>query len=205
MRRARQIVRTKIETERLLRRNEEKESRRYQAELWQAARPNLQKSIASINASIDLRWLRDFHARMKLAGESEIVMVIDNRLKELEEINFRKSVAGSSVGLKLADRVQESLRVYEALASRERGRTFRASRTRQMITRYGERETVRRVVTNQETSNGLETLARYDRLDLSYEQIILDFHGEFDVGLRAKARENLARLSEQAQQTRTAR
>ena len=40
---------------------------------------------------------------------------------------------------------------------------------------------------------GLELLAKHGRLDCAYEQIILDFPGEFDAGLIAKARENLAR------------
>ena len=63
-----------------------------------------------------------------------------------------------------------------------------------MIKRWGEKEAVRRTVTNLDMSNGLELLAKYDRLDCAYEQIILDFPDEFDAELIAKARANLSRL-----------
>ena len=63
-----------------------------------------------------------------------------------------------------------------------------------MIKRWGEKEAVRRTVTNMTMSTGLELLAKYDRLDCAYEQIILDFPDAFDPALITKARENLARL-----------
>jgi hypothetical protein len=63
-----------------------------------------------------------------------------------------------------------------------------------MIKRWGEKEAVRRTVTNLDMSNGLELLVMYGRIDCSYEQIILDFPHEFDAALRAKARTNLANL-----------
>lgn len=53
---------------------------------------------------------------------------------------------------------------------------------------------MRRTVANLDMSTGLELLAKYDRLDCAYEQIILDFPAEFDEALLKKARENLARL-----------
>jgi hypothetical protein len=43
-------------------------------------------------------------------------------------------------------------------------------------------------------STGLELLAKYGRLDCAYEQIILNFSGEFSTSVIGKARENLARL-----------
>ena len=63
-----------------------------------------------------------------------------------------------------------------------------------MIARWGEKEAVRRTVTNLTMSTGLELLSRYGRLDCAYEQIILDFPNEFGAPVIAKARENLARL-----------
>jgi len=65
-----------------------------------------------------------------------------------------------------------------------------------MIKRWGEKEVVRRTVTNLKMSAGLELLAKYGRLDCAYEQIILDFPDEFDdARLITKARENLIRSS----------
>jgi hypothetical protein len=63
-----------------------------------------------------------------------------------------------------------------------------------MTERWGEKEAVRRTVTNLTMSTGLELLAKYGRLDCAYEQVILDFTDEFDAVTIAKARANLARL-----------
>ena len=62
-----------------------------------------------------------------------------------------------------------------------------------MIARWGEKDAVRRTARNLKMSPGLELMAKHGRLDCAYEQIILDFPGEFDAALIAKARENLAR------------
>jgi hypothetical protein len=71
-----------------------------------------------------------------------------------------------------------------------------------MIERWGEKEAVRRLVTTHDKSTGLDLLNKMERLDCAFEQIILDFAGEYDNDpqLLAKARANLARLetSEQA-------
>lgn len=63
-----------------------------------------------------------------------------------------------------------------------------------MIKRWGEKEAVKRTVMNLTMSTGLELLAKYDRLDCAYEQIILDFPDQFEAVVIAKARANLARL-----------
>jgi hypothetical protein len=163
--------------------------------LREAARPNTGKAIASINASKDEVWLRGFRARMIAVGESEIVAAIDNRLAELDEMRFRSGIGTRpTVGLTLAERVRESVRVVEAFLARKYGKNIRVSRTNTLIKRWGEKEAVRRTVATHDMSTGLELLAKYDRLDCSYEQIILDFAHEFDEALMAKARANLSRL-----------
>lgn len=197
---SRKEARRKEKQNRLLEIKATKEAQVYEEELRAVARPNTEKSISSINGSTDMQWLRGFRDRMKPVGEDEIVGAIDKRLKELEEINFQNQIPTKNVELSLVDRVQNSLRVYELLRTRERRRTYRANRTRQMIERLGEKETVTRIVTNLKTSIALETFTRYDRLDLSYEQIILDFPTEFDAALRTKARANLADASRRGEQ-----
>jgi hypothetical protein len=159
-----------------------------------AARPNLEVAIDSIEASKDREWLQGFRARMIPAGESEIVAAIDKRLSELDELAFRRSIDSITKGLTLIERVREAVRVYEAFLARKHGKNIRASRTNAMIKRWGEKEAVIRTVTNMDMSNGLELLARYGRLDCSYEQIILDFPHEFEESLQMKARANLSTL-----------
>jgi hypothetical protein len=88
------------------------------------------------------------------------------------------------------------VRVYEeCLAYKHCGKRIQASRTRQAIKRWGEKEAARRAVMNRTTSPGLGLLAKYGRLAWTYEQIILDFPGEFDAVVIGKAREILASLS----------
>jgi len=159
-----------------------------------AARPDTDIAVASISASKDKGWLRGFRARMEPRGELQIVAAIDNRLAELDEMEFRSRIGSATVGLTLVERVRETVRVYEEFLARKHGKNIRASRTNAMIKRWGEKEAVRRTVTNLDMSNGLELLAQYGRLDCSYEQIILDFPREFDQTLREKARANLRRL-----------
>jgi hypothetical protein len=97
--------------------------------------------------------------------------------------------------LTIAERVQEAVRVYEEfLAYKHGGKRISAARTRTMIKRWGEKEAVRRTVTNLKMSIGLDLLSKYGRLDCAYEQIILDFPDQFDATVSAKAQENLARL-----------
>src|SRR5579863_1995098 len=138
----------------------EKEVRLHQQALSEAARPNIEVATASINESTDEKWLRGFRTRMAPAGEAEIVAAIDSRLAELDEMRFRSKIRAVGSGLDLRERVQESLRVYEAFLARKHGRNVPASRTRTMIQRWGEKEAVRRTVTNLDMSTGLELLAK---------------------------------------------
>ena len=156
------------------------------------------KAIASIMRSSDKEWLRTFRARMIDAAAPEIVAAIDERLRQLGEVALRGRIGRPLTDMTLVERVREAVRVYEEfLAVKHEGKRIRASRTNKMIKDWGEKEAVRRTVTNLKMSNGLELLAKYGRLDCAYEQIILDFPDDFDAALIAKARENLARLPTQ--------
>ncbi len=152
-------------------------------------------AIASIMKSYDKDWLRGFRARMVTVDAPEIVAAIDERLGQLGEQALRGAIGGLLADLTLAERVHEAVRVYEEfLAYKHGGKRITASRTKTMIKRWGEKEAVRRTVTNLTMSTGLELLSKYDRLDCAYEQIILDFPDQFDATVITKAQENLARL-----------
>jgi hypothetical protein len=155
-------------------------------------KPNPAIAIPSIMRSHDKAWLTGFRARILHAGVPEVVAAIDKLLGELRESSLRTAIVKPLGTLTLIERVEEAVRVCEEfLAHRHHGRRTPASRTRAMIKRWGHKEAVRRTVTNMNMSSGLELLVKYDRLD--YEQIIFDFLDEFDAGLAAKARGNLAR------------
>jgi hypothetical protein len=157
---------------------------------------NPKAAIQSITSSHDKSWLVGFRTKILDADASEIVAAIDKRLTELGENDLRLAIRKPLTGLTLVERVHEAIRVYEQfLAHKHAGKRIAASRTRAMIKRWGEKEAVQRTVTNMTMSNGLELLAKYDRLDCAYEQIIIDFPGEFNPVVIAKAHANLARLS----------
>jgi hypothetical protein len=158
-------------------------------------KPDPAVAIPSIMRSRDKAWLTGFRARILHAGVPEIVRAIDNRLGELEESSLRVAIGKPLLNLTLVERVHEAVRVYEEfLVHKHGGKHVRASRTKKMIKDWGEKEAVRRTVTNMSMSSGLELLAKYGRLDCAYEQIILDFPEEFEPAVVAKARANLSRL-----------
>ena len=165
-------------------------------------KPDPAVAIPSIMRSRDRDWLTGFRARILHADVPEIVAAIDKRLGELGESGLRAAIGRPLLNLTLVERVHEAVRVYEEfLVHKHGGKRVRASRTRKMIKDWGEKEAVRRTVTNMSMSSGLELLAKYGRLDSAYEQIILDFPEEFDAALIGKARENLSRLSAAEERT----
>ena len=158
-------------------------------------KPNPVIAIPMIMSSNDKGYLARFRAQILDVDVPEIVAALDKRLLELGEVDLRSAIRKPLGDLTLIERVHEAVRVYEQfLAHKHGGKRIAASRTRTMIKRWGEKEAVRRTVTNMTMSTGLELLAKYNRLDCAYEQIILDFPNEFEAPLVAKASENLARL-----------
>jgi hypothetical protein len=151
-------------------------------------------AIASIKKSTDKQWLQGFRLRMVAEDVSEIVIAIDERLRELGQVGLREAIGGPIADLTLVERVREAVRVYEQFLAYKHGKRVPAGRTRQMIKKWGEIEAVRRTVRNLSMSNGLELLAQYGRLDCAYEQIIIDHPTEFEPSLIAKAKKNLAGL-----------
>ena len=121
---------------------------------------------------------------MVMSNMAEIVFAIDERLNQLDEQALRGVIGRPLDDLTLAERVNETVRVYEEfLAYKHGGKRIPANRTKAMIKRWGEKETVRHTVTNLTTLTGLELLSKYSRLDRAYEQIILDFADQFDAVL----------------------
>ena len=157
--------------------------------------PNPSVAIASVMKSNDTKWLVGFRASMVTAKAPRIAAAVDERLSQLGEQALRTAIGETPTGLSLDERVHEATRVYgEFLAYKHGGTRVDASKIKAMIARWGEKEAVSRTVTKLTMSTGLELFAKYDRLDCAYEQIVLDFPGEYDAALVDKARENLARL-----------
>jgi hypothetical protein len=158
--------------------------------------PNQQMAIASAMRMTNRSELIEFRAKMGAAGATEVVAAIDRRLDELATEALRQTIGPLPANLSVIERVHEAVRVLEALRKHNNGGRARpASRTRGMIKRLGEVGAVKRLVMTHKTSQGLEDLAVYGRLDCAFEQIILDFPDAFDDAAVAKALANLARFA----------
>jgi hypothetical protein len=158
--------------------------------------PNPVVAITSIMKSSDTAWLTSFRASMVTAKAPRIAAAVDDRLNELRDLALRGAIGEPLTDLTLEERVHESSRVYGAfVAHKQGGNRVDAAKIQAMVARWGEKEAVGRTVTKLAMSTGLELLLKYGRPDCAYEQIVLDFPGEYDAALVAKARENLARAS----------
>jgi hypothetical protein len=154
------------------------------------------KAIAWAMAATDRSKLQQFREKMVAAGATEVVTAIDRRLDELAMEALRRTIGPLPANLGVVERVHEAVRVLEALRKHNNGGRARpASRTRGMIKRHGEIGAVKQLVMTHKTSQGLEDLAAFGRLDCAFEQIILEFPEAFDDAAAAKARANLARLA----------
>lgn len=133
---------------------------------------------------MDLKVIARLAQKAAKAGELEITIATARRaatpeqlaeLKIIERKNlYRLAVARREGTSDFEGRVQEALRVVEALYSMKNGKPTRASRSRQSIARHGTAEALRRIIAKRD-SPGLRVLADNDRLDCAFEQVALDF------------------------------
>ena len=157
-------------------------------------RPNdPSRTIELIGRSEDKEWLVRFRHNMVKENALDIVAALDRRLVALSEEALRLSVGSSRSSLSLADRVEEALRVYELfLVHKHAGKRIRAGYSRRMITVLGPKGAVERTVMKSASSTGFDLLRQFNRLDCSYEQIVIDFPDEFGPEVVLKAQHNLA-------------
>jgi hypothetical protein len=155
------------------------------------------KALATIKASTDPNQLTAFRDKLTKANEAslmELISAIEDRLATLREEKIRRVLAATgATGNRNAVE-----RAHLAIATLEELRGTPANRIRAAFKREdagGVIGAVARTVLNNKMSSGLETLIHFGRLDLSFEQIILDFPDLFDAKTRNKAAANLAALA----------
>lgn len=93
--------------------------------------------------------------------------------------------------------VWQSIHALEDALSLERQKTVRLSRTRQMIQRVGELETVASLIRKSTASEGFKMLKERDMLDLTFEAVALRHFGRFDSKIMELSRQRLASVSAQ--------
>jgi hypothetical protein len=161
---------------------------------------NKTAAAAAIADTQDVVWLRHFGEGLERAAKGmedsdreikNLRDMIAARCAELAKDALRAKIKSPIAGATFIDRFNYALAVYEDCLSLAKGKRTSAGRTRQMIKKLGEAETVRHIVASMTTSSGLATLVEFGRLDCSFEQLVIDFPSEFDAALSAKAEKNL--------------
>lgn len=96
--------------------------------------------------------------------------------------------------------IATALYAYEEQQSLLKGRTFRANRTRQMLTTHGPLVAAERMVLQRQPSRGFEVLEEAGLQALSFEAIIDRFPGEFSAAAveaaRARTRRQVTTLGD---------
>lgn len=100
---------------------------------------------------------------------------------ETEALEHARTLQGRDAGYttpaELA--IASALYAYEEEQTRLKGRTFRANRTRQMLTNRGALGAAERMVLTRQPSKGFEVLEEAGLQDLSFEAIIIRYPDEF--------------------------
>ena len=87
--------------------------------------------------------------------------------------------------------VWQAIHALEEMLGEERGKTVRLTRTRQKIARDGEAKTVSDLARSAAPAKGFDLLRERDRLDLSFEAVILRHPKTFDGPETSAARDRL--------------
>ncbi len=109
----------------------------------------------------------------------QLIANVEKRNPELARRALRKKIELQAVkhGAK-SDTEREAwqtLYAYEELLSKMRGRNTKATRTRQMIDRYGIIKTIEKLVTKEDERTGFIILAQRGLLDLTAEALVLRY------------------------------
>lgn len=118
------------------------------------------------------RDARTFAKNARERGHADLEAQALQRARELQAIQDGHTSPAQQA-------IATALYAYEEEQSRIKGKTFRANRTRQMITNRGALEAAERMVLSRKPSQGYEVLEEAGLQELSFEAIIVRFPDEF--------------------------
>ncbi|MBB3275947.1 MULTISPECIES: hypothetical protein [unclassified Pseudoxanthomonas] len=136
-------------------------------------------------------------ARLKTSKEAGILVENARRLGKLELAAQAQQRANELRAIEEGYRspaeqaIAAALYAYEEQQSRLKGRTFRATRTRQMLSKHGALAAAERMVLQRKPSRGFEVLEDAGLQELSFEAIIDRFSDEFSTQAVQAARARL--------------
>jgi hypothetical protein len=142
----------------------------------------IEKRLAKLSTAVEARNLTDNARRL---GQPELAEQAHLRALELRA---REEGYDSPAARAIA----VALYLYEEGQTRLLGRKYHASRTRKMLRDHGPLQAAERMVLNPRPSKGYRDLEEIDRMDLSYEAIIVRFPDEFEPKAVEAARARLA-------------
>ncbi|WP_083591094.1 hypothetical protein [Aurantimonas sp. 22II-16-19i] len=140
-------------------------------------------ALAAINKASDPKVLRNLIANARRLGSERVMKAAFSRLCEVQPT----ALPGS-----LEHDVWQSIFALEEMISGERGKTVRLSRTRQKISRDGERRTVSDLALKATPSDGFYDLVQRGYPELTFEAVVLRHPQEFDDQTIAAARLRLS-------------
>lgn len=129
----------------------------------------MEERIARLKTSQEARQLAENAHRLGHSNWHALALQRARELKAAEE--------GYTTPAQQA--IATALYAYEEEQSRLKGRTFRATRTRQMLARHGALVAVERMVLNRQPSKGFQVLEDAGLQELSFEAIVDRYPDEF--------------------------
>jgi len=135
-------------------------------------------------------------ARLKTPDECEqFALNVQARLPDLAREARRRAVelcaASHGVTRAVEREAMEAVYAYERVLSGKRGKKVRASRTWQMIKRYGIVEAVERAVNRSTDASGYLALAEMGMKDLAFESVVVRYPESFSESAIRRSRERL--------------
>ena len=122
---------------------------------------------------------------MKNARDRDMELIYDAAFERLIAVQ-----PSAEVGT-IAHDVWRTIHALEEIRTEEEGKNIRLSRTRQAIRNKGEIRTVLDLVRKSKPSSGFEMLKQRDRLDLSFEALVVAREEHFPADAVHKARSRL--------------
>lgn len=142
----------------------------------------IEKRLAKLSTTVEARNLA---ANARRLGEPELA-----EQAHLRGLDLRAREEGYNSPAARA--IAVALYQYEEEQTRVLGRKYRASRTRKMLRDHGPLHAAERMVLNPRPSKAYRELEDIDRMDLSYEAIVVRFPDEFAPEAVEAARARLA-------------
>lgn len=148
----------------------------------------VQQALARIAQSNDPSQLKTMIKNAQRHGQADVVRAGQLRLY---------AVSPAAEPGTLEHDVWQSIYALEDALSHERGKTVRLSRTRQMIARKDEQQTVQGLVSKKSASEGFGMLVDRGMIDLTFEALALRHADKFELSLLENCRVRLASVGYQ--------